>query len=143
MKRILIINGPNVNLVGSRETGIYGHVGIDKINADIISIAAGLKIEAVVKQSNIEGEIVDFIQSALDDFDGVIINAGAYTHYSVAIRDAVAAIKKPCIEVHLSNVNAREEFRKTSMIAEVCVGQIAGFGALGYELAVYAMAELI
>ena len=143
MKKILVVNGPNINLVGKRETGIYGEKSFEDINKDLVEIAAGLKFELDILQSNIEGELVDFIQSAMGKYEAVIINPGAYAHYSIAIRDALAAVKKPCVEVHISNIHAREEFRKTSVTAEVCVGLISGFGHYGYVLALYSLKQLI
>lgn len=138
MKKITVINGPNLNLLGSREPETYGGETLDGINGKIAQKAAALNAECVFFQSNIEGELVSAIQNAADG-DGVILNAGAYTHYSIAIRDAVAAIQAPVVEVHLSNVYAREEFRHASMITPVCRGTIAGFGADSYLLALYAL----
>lgn len=142
MNRILVIHGPNLNLLGEREPGVYGSSGIDELNAGIIEHAMAENLECEIFQSNHEGAIIDKLHEARKEFDGVIINAGAYTHYSYAIRDAIAAIKIPCIEVHISNVDAREEFRANSVIAPVCKGSIAGFGFLSYYLAVRALAEM-
>ena len=142
MKKILVIHGPNLNLLGEREPGVYGTDTFDSINDEIISLALGKGLHCEVFQSNHEGEIIDQLHVARKSFDGIILNAGAYTHYSYAIRDAIAAIKIPVIEVHLSNIHARDEFRHTSVIAPVCVGQIAGFGKHSYFLAVEAMKEL-
>ncbi len=141
--KILIINGPNLNMVGIREPGIYGKKTIADINADIKAYSEGMKIECDFFQSNCEGEIITKIHSVLDDYDGCIINAGALTHYSYAVRDAIASVNKPFVEVHMSNVHAREEFRHKSVISAVCVGSILGFGANSYILAVNAMRELI
>ncbi len=141
--KILIINGPNLNMLGLREPEIYGNRTLADINADIKAYSAGMNIECDFYQSNCEGEIVTKIQSVLNDYNGCIINAGAYTHYSYAIRDAIASVNKPFIEVHMSNVFNREEFRHNSVISEVCKGTIAGFGAHSYILAVNAMRELI
>ena len=132
--KIVIINGPNLNLLGTREPEIYGHETLD----DIIN---GLKakypdVEFVSLQSNVEGEIINWLQQYGFSADGIIINAGGYTHTSVAIADAVAAIKTPVVEVHISNILAREEFRHTSLIAPHSIGIISGFGAKGYSLAV-------
>ena len=135
MKKVLIIHGPNINMLGERETGIYGKESLADINEQIFNWSEELKMDCEVYQTNHEGEIVDKIQSAKLNFDGIVINAGAYTHYSIAIRDAIAAIKVPTIEVHLSNIHNREEFRRNSVIAPVCAGQIAGFGKHSYRLA--------
>ncbi|MCI8648747.1 MAG: type II 3-dehydroquinate dehydratase [Anaerotruncus sp.] len=143
MKKVLIIQGPNLNMVGIREPGIYGSETIDTINAQAMAHAERLGLACEVFHSNSEGAIVDKIQEAFTAYDGIVINAGAYTHYSIAIRDAIAAIKKPVIEVHLSNVHARDEFRHKSVIAPVCVGGVFGFGKIGYKLALDALAELL
>lgn len=142
-KKVLVVQGPNINLIGERETTVYGSESIEKINSEIIEYAKKFNIDVDIYQSNIEGELVTKIQQARKEYDGIIINAGAYTHYSIAIRDAIAAIKIPCIEVHFSNINAREEFRKISVIAPVCAGSIIGFGKLSYLLAVKGIAEFI
>lgn len=141
--KILIINGPNLNMLGIRDTETYGSKSLESINSIINSYAAGMKINCDFFQSNCEGEIIDKIHTVYKEYDGCIINAGAYTHYSYAIRDAIDAVKKPFIEVHLSNVDAREEFRKISVMAPVCKGSIAGFGVNSYLLAVNAMRDLI
>jgi len=141
--RVLVINGPNLNLLGEREPAIYGNNSLEAINAELAGKAAGAGIEIEFFQSNGEGEIIDRLHAARLDKDGVILNAGAYTHYSYAIRDAVAAIKIPVIEVHLSNVNGREEFRKNSVIAPVCKGSIAGFGKYSYSLALSALTDIV
>ena len=142
IKKILVIHGPNLNLLGEREPGIYGNRGIDMLNNNIADRANKLGMECEIFQSNHEGAIIDKLHDARTSFDGVIINAGAYTHYSYAIRDAIAAIKIPVIEVHISNVFARDEFRSKSVIAPVCKGSISGFGFGSYYLAVQALAEL-
>lgn len=142
IKKILVIHGPNLNLLGEREPGIYGSNGIEMLNQNIIERAKEQGLECEIFQSNHEGAIIDKLHAARLKFDGVIINAGAYTHYSYAIRDAIAAIKIPCIEVHISNVFARDEFRKTSVIAPVCKGSISGFGFNSYYLAVMALSEM-
>lgn len=142
MKKILVIHGPNLNLLGEREPGIYGSDSIEQLNSNIISRAKKLEMECEVFQSNHEGAIIDKLHAARTEFDGVVINAGAYTHYSYAIRDAIAAIKIPVIEVHISNVFARDEFRSKSVIAPVCRGSICGLGFGSYYLAVQALAEL-
>jgi len=142
VKKILVIHGPNLNLLGEREPGVYGNTGIDVLNQNIIDRAKEQGLKCEIFQSNHEGAIIDKLHSARTSFDGVIINAGAYTHYSYAIRDAIAAIKIPCIEVHISNVFGREAFRSESVIAPVCKGSISGFGFGSYYLAVQALAEL-
>ena len=142
IKNILVIHGPNLNLLGEREPGVYGSSGIDVLNQNIIDRAKEQGLHCEIFQSNHEGAIIDKLHSARKEFDGVIINAGAYTHYSYAIRDAIAAIKIPCIEVHISHINAREEFRSKSVIAPVCKGSICGLGFGSYYLAVQALAEL-
>ena len=142
IKKILVIHGPNLNLLGEREPGVYGSADIDTLNSNIVDRANVLGLECEIFQSNHEGVIIDKLHAARTAFDGVIINAGAYTHYSYAIRDAIAAIKIPVIEVHISNIDAREEFRANSVIAPVCKGSICGLGFMSYYLAVQAMAEL-
>ncbi len=143
VKKVLVINGPNLNMLSIREPGIYGNQTLDEINTNITSYAKGLDIACDFFQSNCEGEIINAIHSVLKSYDGCIINAGAYTHYSYAIYDAIKAVGKPFIEVHLSNIHAREEFRHTSVIAPACVGSIAGFGKNSYYLAVNAMKDLL
>lgn len=135
MKKILIINGPNLNLLGTREPEIYGKTTLKDIETELKNKAEKLNVEIECFQSNHEGEIVDKICGAKGKFDAVIINPAAYTHTSVAIRDAFAAVDIPAIEVHISNVYSREEFRHNSLIAPVVVGQIAGLGIQGYLLA--------
>ncbi|MDR3226035.1 MAG: type II 3-dehydroquinate dehydratase [Clostridiales Family XIII bacterium] len=136
MKKITIVNGPNLNMLGEREPGVYGSDCIERINERLAGEAEALGIELAFFQSNIEGEIVTAIQQA-GSGDGVVLNAGAYTHYSIAIRDAIAAISVPVVEVHLSNVYAREDFRHVSVIGPVCKGSIAGFGPDSYLLALH------
>ena len=140
---ILIINGPNLNLLGKREPGIYGSDSLFEIQGEIVSLAKELGINVEFYQSNHEGGIIDALHNAMDENDGVILNAGAFTHYSYALRDAIAAIKIPVIEVHMSNIHAREEFRHTSVIAPVCMGTIAGFGKNSYLLALRAIKDII
>ena len=139
--KILVLNGPNLNLTGMREPAHYGSATLDEINSALSEAAASLGIDTVFFQSNHEGDIIDYIHSAIDNFDGIILKAGAITHYSYAIRDAIAAVKVPTVEVHMSNVHAREEFRHTSVIAPVCIGSIAGFGSFSYHLALAALIE--
>ncbi|RPF48459.1 3-dehydroquinate dehydratase [Hydrogenoanaerobacterium saccharovorans] len=142
-KRLLVIHGPNINLTGLRETGIYGKETIDDINAEITNYAEAEGFDCEVFQSNYEGGIIDKLHEARTAFDGVVLNAGAYTHYSIAIRDAISTIMVPVIEVHFSNIHAREEFRHTSVLAPVCAGQICGFGKYSYILAIAAMKQLL
>lgn len=137
--QIIVINGPNLNLLGEREPNIYGGNSLQSINAELAKKAAEMGYEMTFFQSNSEGAIIDCLHSARLDCAGVILNAGAYTHYSYAIRDAIAAIKIPVVEVHLSNVDSREEFRKESVIAPVCKGSISGFGKYSYALALSAL----
>lgn len=143
MKKILVIHGPNLNLLGEREPGIYGDVSFENLNKMIMNKAAELGIECEIFQSNHEGAIIDKLHEARKIFDGVAINAGAYTHYSYAVRDAIAAIKIPCIEVHISNVFARDSFRSESVIAPVCRGSISGFGLDSYMLALTGLCNMI
>lgn len=134
MKKIQIINGPNLNLLGKRETDIYGTESFEDFYDDLKQIYNS-DVQLSYYQSNVEGELVNKIQEVGFSFDGIILNAGAYTHTSIALRDAISAIKSPVIEVHISNVYAREEFRHQSMISGVCKGLIAGFGLESYVLA--------
>jgi len=138
MKNILVIHGPNLNLLGDREKDIYGSYPLSKINEEILDLAKQLNVKVDFFQSNIEGEIVNEIQKAKGLYDVIIINPAGYTHYSVAIRDAISAVQIPTIEVHLSNIHSREEFRQKSVIAPVCKGQILGFGKDSYLLALRA-----
>ncbi len=140
-KKVLVIHGPNLNLLGKRETEIYGKKSLKEINKSIFILASELGINVKTIQLNGEGEIVDVIQK--DDYDALIINPAAYTHTSIAIRDAIAAIRKPAIEVHLSNISRREDFRRKSYIAGVAVGQISGFGPEVYLLALRAAASIL
>ncbi len=141
-RKILIMHGPNLNLLGEREPGIYGSTNFETLNAHLTEYAASLGLEAEIYQSNHEGALVDKLHDARKAFRGVVLNAGAYTHYSYAIADAISAIKIPVIEVHISNIFARDAFRSHSVIAPVCRGSISGFGLLSYDLAVKALAEL-
>lgn len=139
MPRILVLHGPNLNLLGTREPEIYGYTTLDDINTMIAARAAEAGIETAFYQSNHEGDLVDAIQQANHKFDFIIFNAAAFTHYSIAIRDAIAAIDVPVIEVHLSNIHQREEFRHTSVLAPVAMGQICGLGVESYLAALEAI----
>jgi len=139
--KILIIHGPNLNLLGTRESDIYGTKTLDEINGSLKKLAAELGTEVVIEQSNHEGEIVDLIQKAFS-FSAIVINPAAYTHTSIAIRDAIAAVEIPAVEVHLSNIHKREEFRQKSLIAPVATGQISGFGPDGYLLGLRAAVSI-
>ena len=143
MKNIIIINGPNLNLLGEREQSQYGSVTFDELKSNCIEHSKTLEINIEFTQSNIEGEIVTLIQEAKKKYDGIIINAAGFTHTSVAIRDALVIFKKPIIELHISNIYKREEFRHKSMISDVATGIICGLGANGYILAINAMHELL
>ena len=139
---IIVINGPNLNLLGEREQSQYGSVTYDELKNNCLKYSKSLKINIEFTQSNIEGEIVTIIQQAKEKYDGLIINAAGFTHTSVAIRDALAIFKKPSIELHISNIYKREEFRHKSMISDVVTGIFCGLGANGYILAINAMHEL-
>jgi len=142
-KSILVVNGPNLNLLGTREPEIYGTETLDDIKFKMIEKAAEHDFTIHFVQSNIEGELVDFIQTARTDHDAIIINAGAFTHTSVAIMDALQAVDTPTVEVHLSNIYKREEFRHKSYISGVAVGMIAGFGSHGYLMAIDAIDDIL
>lgn len=143
MKKILVIHGPNLNLLGTREPKVYGRLTLEQINRELKKIARKRKIGLVIKQSNHEGEIVDLIGRGKKKFDALLINPAAYTHTSVAIRDAIAASGLPAIEVHLSNIYSREEFRQKSLITPVVKGAILGFGAKSYALGLEALIDLL
>ena len=140
--KIFVINGPNLDMLGKREPEIYGRDTLESINAELADYCRGKDIEPEFFQSNSEGALIDFIHSARGNADGIVINAGAYTHYSIAIRDAIAAVELPCVEVHLSNVHKREEFRHKSVISAVCTGVICGFGKYVYRLAIDALSAV-
>ncbi|NLL04534.1 MAG: type II 3-dehydroquinate dehydratase [Clostridiaceae bacterium] len=142
MKKVLILNGPNLNLLGTREKAVYGMETLEDIAKRTNAEAAKLNIEVEFIQTNHEGEIIDKIHAVRGTVDVIVINPGAYTHYSIAIRDAIKAVEIPTIEIHLSNIHAREEFRSHSVIAPVCVGQICGFGSNSYILGLNAAAML-
>lgn len=143
MKKILVLLGPNLNMVGMRERDIYGTESASDINAQIVLKAKEKGLECEIYQSNWEGALIDKIQESVENFDGIILNAGALAHYSIALRDAIASVSVPCVEVHMSNIFAREEYRRKSVIAEVCAGQISGFGKNSYFLAMDAIVDLI
>ena len=144
MKKILVINGPNLNLLGEREVEIYGKTSLDDIENETRKFAKINKIDVEFKQSNEESEIINWIQGCMkNNYKGLLINAGAYTHTSIAIFDALKAIKIPIVEIHLSNIHKREEFRKKSFISEVADGVIFGFGSYSYILAIMAMNNLL
>jgi 3-dehydroquinate dehydratase II len=142
-RKILVLHGPNLNLLGKREPEIYGRLTLEQINRKIQLLAAELGVEVEARQSNSEGELVDWIQQAPKEFGAVVINAGAYTHSSIALRDALTAAGIAAVEVHLSNIYKREEFRKRSLIAEAVVGQITGFGVNSYLLGLRAAVEYL
>ena len=141
--KIIIINGPNINLLGEREQSQYGSVSFEKLKENCQKKSRELNLDLEFSQSNIEGEIVDIIQSSRKKFDGIIINAAAFTHTSVAIRDALDVFKKPIIELHISNIYKREEFRQKSLISDIVTGGIFGLGVDGYILAIIAMQKLL
>ena len=143
--RILIVNGPNINLLGTREPEIYGTLTLEEIENKLQEFAQGLDVELCFFQSNIEGEIVDAIQKAKFEWDcqGIVINPAAYTHTSVAICDAISAVSLPTVEVHISNIHNREEFRRQSFVAPVCIGQVAGFGLDSYKLGLKGLVNFI
>ena len=143
MRKILVIHGPNLNLLGTREPEIYGKMTLKEINANLNKYAKNKKISLKIVQTNWEGKIIDLIQKARGKFDGIIINPAAYTHYSIAIYDTILAVGIPTVEVHLSNIYKREEFRRKSVITPACVGQICGFGWRSYILAIEALIEIL
>jgi 3-dehydroquinate dehydratase-2 len=135
MKKFLVLNGPNINMLGIREPGVYGTGSYKDLETLVRKTARELKVQVTLKQSNSEGELATWIQQAYGKYDGIVINPAAYTHYSIALLDALKAVKLPAIEVHISNVHQREEFRHHSVTAPACVGQIVGLGLTGYALA--------
>ena len=141
--KIIIINGPNINLLGEREQSQYGSITFEKLKEECFAKSEELGLSTEFAQSNVEGELVNIIQNAREKFDGIIINAAAFTHTSIAIRDALEIFKKPIIEVHISNIYKREEFRKKSLISDVVTGGIFGLNADGYILAIISMQKLI
>ena len=141
--KIVVIQGPNLNMLGVREQNIYGPMKLEQIHAQMKEFAEQNGVEIEFFQSNLEGEIVDKVQECYGDANGIIINPAAYTHTSIAIRDAISAVSLPTIEVHISNIHRREEFRKTNLIAPVCASSIVGFGAFGYHLAMMGMLQIM
>ncbi len=142
-RKILVLHGPNLNLLGKRQPEIYGRLTLEQINRKIRSLAKELEVGVEIRQSNSEGELVNWIQESPKQFGALVINAAAYTHSSVALRDALTAVGIPAVEVHISNIHKREEFRKRSLIAEAVVGQIAGFGVQSYLLGLRAAVEYL
>lgn len=134
--KIMVINGPNLNMLGVREPGVYGEQSYSDLEQYIEKYAETIGVEAVVMQSNSEGDIIDYIHYALGKYDAIVMNPGAYTHYSYAIFDALQSVKLPAVEVHISNIHKREEFRHKSVTAPACIGQICGLGFMGYTLAI-------
>jgi 3-dehydroquinate dehydratase-2 len=141
--KIVVIQGPNLNMLGHREQNIYGPMKLEDIHKQMQNFAQQNGVEIEFFQSNLEGEIVDRVQECMGEANGIIINPAAYTHTSIAIRDAISAVQIPTVEVHLSNIYAREEFRHKSLIAPVCAGQIAGFGPFGYHMAMIAITQIM
>ncbi len=143
MHHVLVLHGPNLNLLGSREEGLYGRETLEDINTQLRDFGKREQLGVECKQSNSEGQLVTWIQEALPQFDGIVINPAAYTHTSIALRDALLAVNIPTVEVHLSNIHRREAFRRRSYIAGVAIGQIAGFGSQGYVLALQALQKYL
>ncbi len=141
--KIIVINGPNLNMLGIREPEKYGSTTLMEIEKELYAYSFELGIDIETFQSNSEGAIIDKIQQALNNVDGILINPGGYTHTSIAIRDAISSVNLPCVEVHMTNIHAREEFRQKSLLAPVCIGQITGFGKNSYKLGLKALSEYV
>ena len=141
MSNILVLHGPNLNLLGTREPGIYGSMTLEDINLVLLEKVSQHKGNLRIVQSNHEGELIDAIHESVGWAEGILINPGAYTHYSLALRDAVAGVSMPCVEVHLSNIHSRESFRQKSVIAPICIGQVSGFGWRSYTLGLEALLD--
>ena len=143
MLRILVLHGPNLNLLGTREPEVYGSTTLEKINESLVTLGQELGVSVQARQSNVEGELVTLIQQASSEFEGLVFNPAAYTHTSIALRDAVTAVGLPMVEVHLSNIHSRESFRRRSYLASVALGQISGFGVQSYELGLRALVHAL
>ncbi len=143
MLRILVLHGPNLNLLGTREPEVYGSTTLEEINQALVTLGQELGVSIEARQSNVEGDLVTWIQQALSQFEGLVFNPAAYTHTSIALRDAVTAVGLPMVEVHLSNIHSRESFRRRSYLASVALGQISGFGVQSYELGLRALVHAL
>ena len=141
--KFLLLNGPNLNMLGTREPEKYGTITLEYIEKNLKEVAMQNNVELSCYQSNHEGNLIDKIQASNGNFDGIIFNAGGYTHTSVALRDAIASVNTPVVEIHMTNIHAREEFRHNSLISPVCIGQICGFGENSYKLGFYALLEYL